>query len=514
MRTKAIVLLAVLSYLLVPCAHGDVSLPSILSDHMVLQRGATVPVWGTADPEESVTVTLGAQKATATAGPDGRWKVRLQPVKGPGPVELTVAGKNAITIRDVLIGTVWVCSGQSNMQWAVGQAKNAAAEIAQADYPRIRLFTVPRRVAAYEPQTDCQGSWVLCSPKTVGGFSAVGYFFGRDVHKKTDVPVGLIHTSWGGTPAEAWTSHETLAAYPALKPILTRWAERATNFPVAKAEYEKRLKQWTQQAEKAKAEKKKAPAKPRAPSSPDQHPHWPAGLYNGMIAPLIPFAIKGAIWYQGESNAGRAYQYRTLFPAMIRDWRQAWGQGDFTFLFVQLANFRAVEPEPGESDWAELREAQTMTLALPRTGMAVAIDIGEAGDIHPKNKQEVGRRLALAAHAIAYGHDIPYSGPMYHYMAVEGKQIRIYFTHTDGGLMCTGGELKGFAIAGRDRKFVWAQAKIEGDTVVVSNDTIQEPVAVRYAWAINPICNLYNKANLPASPFRTDSWPGVTAQRE
>jgi sialate O-acetylesterase len=439
----------------------------------------------------------------------------MTPPKAGGPYEMTFSGKNKITIKNIMVGEVWVCSGQSNMQWSVKQSANPEQEIADANYPDIRLFTVARKVAE-QPQPDCSGNWTLCSPETVPDFSAVGYFFGRELHKELNVPIGLIHTSWGGTPAEAWTRREALEKERDCAPILQRYDDAMANYPQAKKEYEQKLEEWKQVAEKAKAEGEKAPRRPRAPFKPG-HPHSPAGLYNAMIAPLIPFSIQGAIWYQGESNAGRAYQYRKLFPAMIRNWRKDWGQGNFSFLFVQLANFRDVKPEPAESDWAELREAQLMTLSLQNTGMAVIIDIGEAKDIHPKNKQDVGRRLALWALAKNHRKDIVYSGPIYKSksMKVEGNKIILHFDHVGGGLVADGGEpLKGFAVAGADRKFVWANATIDGDTVVVSSDEVSEPVAVRYAWADNPVCNLYNKEGLPASGFRTDDWPGVTVDKK
>ena len=305
-----------------------------------------------------------------------------------------------------------------------------------------------------------------------------------------------------------------LESDPDFAPILKRYDDAVSRYPQARKEYEQKLAEWKQAVEKAKAEGTNPPRRPGAPFGPGS-PYEPAGLYNAMIAPLIPYGIQGAIWYQGESNAGRAYQYRKLFPDMIKNWRQDWGEGQFPFLFVQLANFMKTRPEPGDSAWAELREAQLMTLSLPNTGMAVIIDIGEADDIHPKNKQDVGKRLALWALAKTYGKDIVYSGPIYKSMKVDDGKIILSFDHVGGGLIAKGDEqLKGFAIAGADRKFVWADAKIEGDTVVVSSENVSEPVAVRYAWADNPVCNLYNKEDLPASPFRTDDWPGVTAENK
>jgi sialate O-acetylesterase len=492
---------------------ADVKLPALFSDNMVLQRDRVVPVWGTAGAGEQVTVTLGEAQATTTANQEGQWRVQLPAQPAGGPFELTVAGKNTLTLHNVLIGEVWIASGQSNMEWPVSLSLHPEQEIAAANYPQIRLFGVKHTVAS-QPRQDTEGTWVECTPQTVAGFSAVAYFFGRDLHQALGVPVGLIKTAWGGTPAESWISRPTLEAHPDLKGLVERWdavrLQALEDYVGAVDQYFQQVARWVQNAQSSGL----LTPMPAAPGLPGilQNPWRASGLYNGMIAPLIPYALRGAIWYQGESNANRAYQYRTLFPALIQDWRRAWGQGDFPFLFVQLANFTAPPAEPGESDWAELREAQSMALALPNTGMAVAIDLGEADNIHPPNKQEVGRRLALAARAIAYGQPVVYSGPLYQSMAVEGHSIRLWFRHLGGGLVAQGGgPLRGFAIAGADRKFVWAEARIEGETVVVHSDQVPQPVAVRYAWANNPEgCNLFNQAGLPASPFRTDDWPGVT----
>lgn len=490
---------------------ADVKLPAIIGDNMVLQRGKKVTIWGWAKPGEEVMVGVSwnGMRWAVKADEDGKWMFRMNPPKTGGPYEMTISGKNVIKIKNIMVGEVWVCSGQSNMQWTVQNSANSEEEIAAANYPNIRLFYVKRTIA-HEPQPDCEGSWTECSPETIGGFSAVAYYFGRELHKELNVPIGLIHTSWGGTPSEAWTSREVLEQEPEAAPILQRYDDVVAKYPQIKQEYEKRIEEWKKAAETAKAEGKKVPGRPRLPYGPE-HPHAPAGLYNAMIAPLIPYGLQGAIWYQGESNAGRAYQYRTIFPAMIKNWRNDWGQGDFSFLFVQLANFMEVKEEPADSAWAELREAQLMTLDLPNTGMAVIIDIGEANNIHPKNKQDVGRRLALWALAKNYGKDVVYSGPLYKTMNVEGNKAVLSFEHVGGGLVAGGGgPLKGFAIAGADRKFIWADAKIEGDKVIVSSNEVSAPAAVRYAWADNPVCNLYNAEGLPASPFRTDSWPGVT----
>jgi sialate O-acetylesterase len=502
--------LALVGLLTAASAGADVKLPAIIGDNMVLQQGMKPPIWGWADPGEKVTVSLNGKEISSTADSQGRWQVKLPKMKAGGPYDVTISGKNTITLHNVLVGEVWVGSGQSNMEFGVGGANNAQQEISSAHFPQIRMFTVAKKVGT-EPLADVEGHWVECSPQTVGGFSAVAYFFGRDLHQKLGVPVGLIHTSWGGTPAEAWTSRPTLEADSDLRYMVENWDKQIADYPKTLADYNQRVKDWQDESDKARAAGTLEPKKPDQPQDPRDNPWLTGGLYNAMIAPLIPYSIKGAIWYQGESNADRAYQYRKLFPTMIRNWRQAWGEGDFPFLFVQLANWMNVKPEPSEDAWAELREAQSKTLALPKTGMAVIIDIGDAADIHPKDKQDVGHRLALAAYKVAYGQDLVYSGPTYKSMKVEGDKIRLRFTHVGGGLVAReGGALKGFEIAGADRKFVWADATIDGDSIVVSSSQVQKPVAVRYAWAANPMNNLANKEGLLASPFRTDDWPGVT----
>ena len=509
--SETMVLIGVLLLVNAGAALADIKLPAVISDNMVLQGNKKVSIWGWAEPGEEVMVSVSWHRMrwAVTTGKNGKWMFKMNSPKTGGPYEMTIIGKNTITLKNIMVGEVWVCSGQSNMQMSVKSSANAEQEIAAADYPDIRLFTVERKVAE-QPQSDCVGSWTLCSPQTVPGFSAVAYYFGRELHEELDVPIGLIHTSWGGTPAEAWTRRGILKEESDAAPILERYDDAVAKYPQAMEEHKQKVIEWKEAAEKAKAEGGERPRRPYAPLGPG-HPHSPAGLYNAMIAPLIPYGIGGAIWYQGESNASRAYQYRKLFGRMIQNWRKDWGQGKFPFLFVQLANFMAVKPEPADSAWAELREAQLMTLALPNTGMAVIIDIGEADDIHPKNKQDVGKRLALWALAKSYGKELVYSGPIYKSMEIEGEKIILHFDYVGGGLVAGPDEpLKGFAIAGADRKFVWADAKIDGDSVVVSSDEVSAPVAVRYAWADNPVCNLYNKEGLPASPFRTDDWPGVT----
>ena len=490
-------------------ASADVKLPGVFGDHMVVQSEMTVPVWGWAEPGEKVAVSLAGQTQTATADAEGKWSVKLDALQPGGPHVLTVKGNNAVKIEDVLVGEVWIGSGQSNMAMTVARSKDFDKEKAAAELPKVRMFTVQRKTAE-TPQEDCEGQWQISSPDTVGGFSAAAYFFGRELHKGLGVPVGMINSSWGGTPVQAWTSLAVQKKLPALEPMLQQWEKNIASYDPQKAkeQYEERLARWKDQAAKAKAAGKRAPRRPRGPSDPRQSPHRPASLYNGMIAPLVPCAIRGAIWYQGESNAGHynAGLYGLQLRAMVANWRSAWGEGDFPFLWVQLPNFRDPQQQPSEpSGWVTVREEMLKSLALKNTGMAITVDVGEAKDIHPKNKQDVGKRLALWALAATYGKDVCGSGPIYKSMEKKGGKIVLHFDHVCGGLTTScGGPVKGFAIAGADMKFVWAEAKIEGDTVVVSSPEVQDPVAVRYAWADNPQCNLANKAGLPASPFRTD----------
>jgi sialate O-acetylesterase len=482
---------------------ANVRLPQVLSDHMVLQREAPVRIWGWADPGESVTVSFAGQTSATRANESGKWETFLNPMPAGGPHDLTIAGRNRIVLADVLIGDVWIASGQSNMVWPVQRSDNADTEAASADYPRLRVFKVALKVAD-EPKEDLEGSWQAATSDSIPGFSAVGYFFGRELHKEIGVPLAIIQTAWGGTPAQSWTSHDTLKSDPSLQPVFDGWGEILAKYPAEQAKYKEAQKVWRLQAARAKVAHKELPRRPRSPVGPGHH-HSPSGLYNAMIAPLTPFAIRGAIWYQGESDAGRSrgYLYRDLFPAMIEDWRGAWAQGPFPFLFVQLANYGRV----GEThQWSELREAQEMTLGLRNTGMAVTIDIGESDDIHPTNKQDVGHRLALAARGVAYGREVIHSGPSYRQMTIEGSKARLWFDNTGAGLKATNGGLAGFVISGADREFQNSEARIDGDTVVVSSGNVQIPVAVRYAWDADPKASLFNRNDLPASPFRTDDW--------
>ncbi len=684
-RRAMILALAALA-VLAPRALADVRLPGAVGDHMVLQRDADIVLWGWADPGERVTATLAGDTRSATAEPDGTWRLTLPPRPAGGPFDLTVAAANTITLHDVLIGDVWLCAGQSNMEMRVSNVANAEAEIQAANHPRLRLFRVPRNKAA-TPQTECPGQWQACTPETVADFSATGYFFGRDLQAAIHVPIGLVDNSHGGTPAEAWMRHQTLRSIPELTPLMDQmdaeaeaWTSGATM-----AHYQARLADWQRMQSNPVAEtdcletfigdgkvenldlggfvpaadgvgvvgapgsaalttqlgiargnfelraelsiagvkngttslalgngqigfrdsawgrlfvrgplfgghityldhhtddlitagrpftltarrnehdlvisindtevhratcgiaeigpvrvnpgegsitvhelmvqgglgpdvkETLAYAKPEPPTDPRLRHFHPSALFNAMVQPLLPMRLKGGIWYQGESNHLRAYQYRTLFPALIESWRAEWRQPDLPFLFVQIANYLAPQDEPTESDWAELREAQLMALRVPHTAMAVTIDVGDADDIHPKNKQAVGERLARAARATVYGQDIIYAGPRYRGMRVEGDRIRLSFDHVGGGLVAQAGPLRRFAIAGADRNFRWAHAVIDGDTVVVHHPEVPNPLAVRYAWSTNPEgCNLYNRAGLPASPFRTDDWPGLSDER-
>ena len=494
------------------------SVNPLFGNEMVLQRGMRVPVWGKGIPGEIIAVKINNKKYTAAVDKNGKWMIHTLPLPVGAPYTMMISGKSkVITLKDILSGDVWICSGQSNMAWPVIRAKDAKKEIAAANYPNIRLFSV-RRTVSGKPLDTVRGKWVKCSPATVGRFSAVGYFFGRELYKSLkNIPIGLIHSSWGGTPAEAWTRHDYLEGNPMFKAILERHEKRLKDYPEKLKKYKTDLADYKKkiaEIRKSKVKPKKRIRRPRYPYS-QNHPHRPSGLYNAMINPLIPYGIKGVIWYQGEQNASRAYQYRSLLPAMINSWRKAWNQGDFPFLIVELANYTRAQNKPVNSTWAELREAQNMTASkLPACAVASAIDIGEARNIHPQNKQDVGKRLQLAALKTAYSKDIVASGPTYKSCEVKGDKIIVKMTNAGSGLVAKGGALKRFAIAGKDKKFVWANAVIKGSSIIVSSPKIKNPVAVRYAWSNNPEgCNLYNKEGLPAVPFRTDSWPGITYKK-
>lgn len=461
-------------------ARAEVKLHGLFGHGAVLQQGMAVPIWGTAREGEKVTVKFQGQEVS-TVAKDGRWLVKLKSLTAGGPFTLTVTGDNTITLENVLVGEVWLCSGQSNMGFQLYRAENAAAALAAASDPELRLFSVPHE-SDDAVRTDVTGKWKESTSLTASNFSAVAYFFGRDLRRTLKVPVALIDSSVGGTPAEAWTSRGTLESDPELKKILEQHAENVKN-------YDPKKKQG-----KTKAT---PPGGPAPTPDPARTAKRPTGLYNAMIAPLQPYALRGAIWYQGEANSGRAAQYQKLFPAMIENWRSAWGQGAFPFLFVQIAPHDRMSPE--------IREAQALVAQrVPATAVIVTTDVGEATDIHPRKKEPVGARLALAARAIAYGEKLEYSGPVFDSLKVNGARAVLSFKHVGGGLVAKDGELKGFTIAGADDKFVPATAKIEGDKVVVAAGSVSKPVAVRYGWERVPDVNLFNREGLPASPFRTD----------
>jgi sialate O-acetylesterase len=499
--------------------YADATLPALLADHMVIQRGLPVHVWGMAAPHEAVAVTFRGETKSATADDDGRWSIYLAPSEAGGPFELSVKATNTILLHDILVGDVWISSGQSNMEFPMSELTNAPAEIAAAQYPKIRLFMVKHKPADYPLENVESKGWAPCTPETIADSSAVAYFFARHLQQKLGVPIGLVESFWGGTAAESWTSLRALSADASLMPV---FAERAKTVAEQSTNIlrEKREEQEFQLAvEQAKADGKPLPWRKWHPD----FAGWaPAALFNGMIAPLTPLAIRGVIWYQGEANSGpRASLYAHLFQTMIRDWRNAWNEGDFPFLFVQIANWNTSP----EALWPEVRDAQRQALALRNTGMAVTIDIGEPDNLHPKNKQDVGLRLALAARAIAFGEKIEYSGPLYRELTQEDHALRVWFDHA-AGLMAknstaqssmaqdsttkdsaakvpaTPGEVTGFEIAGADGKYSPAEAKIEGESVIVSSAAVPTPVSVRYGWAASPNCNLYNKEGLPASPFQ------------
>jgi len=478
---------------------AEVRLPSLFGDHMVLQRGQANRIWGWGDANEKLTISLGDNTVETQADANGQFEAKLPSMPAGGPHTLTVAGSSTVKCEDVLIGEVWVCSGQSNMQWSVDQANDPDLEKLTANLPQIRLITVPR-IGTQTPQDDFDGEWQTCSADTVGQFSAVGYFFGRQLHQTLNVPIGLIDNAWGGSACEAWIRRDTLEADAQYQPLMGRWVATETQYA---------------KLSKAPQDDKNAKQRVAGLKRKMEGQHRPGNLYNGVLRPIIGYGIRGVIWYQGESNAARAYQYRSLFPMMIQQWRDEWKQNAFPFYWVSLADFRAEVDEPEPSDWAELREAQTMTMSkLENTGEAIIVDLGEATDIHPKNKQDVAKRLARWALAKDYGYPIVYRSPIYKGMEVKQNKVIVTMDHVGGGLDTFDvRQPLGFVIAGKDRKFVRAQAKVIGkDRVEVWSPQVTAPVAVRYAWANNPVCNVQNREGLPVTPFRTDDWPGVTAE--
>jgi sialate O-acetylesterase len=503
-------------------SHAKLKLPAMFTNHAVLQRDMPVPVWGWADPGDEITVSIkDGQSKTTKADDAGKWRVTLDPLKVGKPITLVITqgneAKSHIVLSDILVGEVWLCSGQSNMEFALQRATDGDLEVAAANHPQIRLVSV-KEPGSQKPVDDFDGHWEVCMPDTAKGFSAVGYFFGRELHDQLNIPIGLIDDSWGGSSCEAWIRRDRLEGKPLYAGLLKKWDEQVKNFDEAK--WKKSWSAWRKKADAAKAAGKPAPKNRPLAAAPAVGQHRPANLYHARVEPVMPYAIRGVIWYQGESNAPRAYQYRDMFPLMIESWREDWKQGEFPFYWVQLANFEPIKPTPNNS-WAELREAQSMTQEkLPKTGQAVIIDIGEESDIHPHNKLEVGRRLARWALAHDYGRDVVCQSPRYDSMKKEGDKILVKFKDVASGLKPIGPpSVLGFEVAGADRKWAKAEAKVvpnkrgaKADTVEVSSREVSEPVAVRYAWANSPVCNLFNESPLlPATPFRTDDWPGATA---
>ena len=497
-------------------ARADVTLPHLLSDHMVLQRDCAIPVWGWAEPGEEVTVLIGKSEARTTTGATGSWRVDLPAMAAGGPHELTIRGRNTILLSDILIGEVWLCSGQSNMEMGIEVVENGKEEAAAADFPGIRLFEVARNPRG-EPQDDVAGQWLVCSPESIvegdwGGFSAVAYFFGRELHRELEVPIGLIDSCWGGTRIEPWTPPAGFRAVPAVSHFADEIAEKDREYKEDLPGRLEAIERWIEATRDSLANGRRLPDDPWWPRHPTASAESPSGLYNGMIHPLLPFAIKGALWYQGESNvhARDGMAYFEKMKALIGGWRAAWGCGEFPFYFVQIAPFNYDWHAPGIDplEVPRIWEAQTASLALANTGMIVTTDIANLRDIHPGNKQEVGRRLSLLALRNEYGRgEVVYSGPLFRDVSVESGKMRIQFDHAQGGLKSRDDKpLTWIQIAGEDQQFVDAEAEIDGQTLLVWSDAVENPVAVRFGWNMLAEPNLANAAGLPASPFRSDSW--------
>lgn len=503
-----------ISLALAPALRAELKLPAIIGDHMVLQQKQTNPIWGWDTPGTKVTVKFAGQTKSADAGADGKWTVKLDAVPANAqPQTIAIEGTTKKEIQDVLVGEVWMCSGQSNMGFTLQQDWNGDIEAAASKLPNLRLIKLPN-VGTQEPQKDFQGAWAASSAETARGFSAVGFFFGRSIHQIVGVPVGLIDNAWGGSAAEAWVPRRALEQDPRFKGLIESYTQREAvmQAPKAKEDHEKAMERWKEASAKAKAEGKPAPRPPQSPEAWLTGNARPGNIYNGKLFPTLPYGIKGVIWYQGESNASRAYEYLDLFPFMIEQWRKEWAQGDFPFYWVQLADFRPEMPTPGDSTWAELREAQTKTMRLANTGQAVITDLGEARDIHPRNKQDVAARLVRWALVKDYGLTFPYRSPELKSMQINGGKAVVTID-------CFGSylrpfdveEARGFAICGEDKVWRWAKGKILGrDKVEVWSDEVPVPVAVRYAWADNPVCNLFSNDGLPVTPFRTDTFEMTT----
>jgi sialate O-acetylesterase len=474
------------------------------TDHAVLQRDVAVPVWGRAAPGEKITVRHRGQKLETTAGPDGRWAVQLAPMPASAEgTDLVISGTDTVTLHDVVVGEVWLASGQSNMEWPLSLARNGPGEVAAAHSPLIRHLSVVHSPSDLPTDTVKTGGWQTATPGTAGKFSAIGYFFARALVERLSVPVGIIHGSWGGTPIESWLAEPVLRTTRAWPRFNQEWQKALKVFPQKKAEYPALDAAWRKADEAQRATGQPNPLPwPHPPVGPGTA-YAPGALFNGMILPFAPFALRGVLWYQGESNVGQEAEYRELFPAMIRDWRAHWPQGDFPFYFVQIQNF--ADRDAGGRKWAALREAQTAALALPNTGMAVSIDVGEPDNLHPTNKQPVGERLALIAEAKLHGLPVEWSGPVFQSATREGLALRVKFTHA-AGLVLRPIPPGGFEVAGTSKVFHAALARVEGEDVLVSSPDVTRPIAVRYAWTNSPPVSLYNGAGLPAVPFRSDDW--------
>ena len=532
MKTQS--LLLVFSISIISCLSAKISTPAIFGNNMVLQQNHPCPVWGNAEPHSSVSLKFAGKTYKTNSDKDGNWQITLDPLPASSsPLEMFIIGgqieeieklganlaelakkhPGSILYNNILIGEVWLCSGQSNMGWKVNSSDDSDLESLSSNYPNLRMITIPQN-GTQKPQKNFQGSWEISSPQSASSFSAVGYFFGRRLHQILQVPVGLINNAWGGSACEAWIPRNRLQQCKVAQPYMDQWQGKEKNY-----DYESQLNHYKQRLAKWESDNKQGNAKgqrPRVPRNLMTGQHRPANLYNGVLYPIIGFGIKGAIWYQGESNAGRAHAYREIFPLMIESWRQAWNQDEFPFYWTQLSDFRNEVDTPGDSSWAELRESQTLTLKkVSNAGEAVIIDTGEGRDIHPRNKQIVANRLLRHALANQYGHKIPYQSPLYKSHEIKESKVQIAFDHVGGGLYCFDTKSPvGFAICGADQKFVWAEAKLIGkDRVEVWSESIPSPVAVRYAWSDNPVCNLYRKdgaVTLPVTPFRTDDFPLTT----
>lgn len=507
MRIRRLLRISFTSALMASLASAEITLAPVFSDGAVLQRDRPVPVWGRAAAGEKITVSFGAQIVRSTTAADGRWIVLLesQPASAE-PVDLVVSGrKETVLVKGVLVGEVWLVSGQSNMEWPVALLREDERQLAAVDLPLVRQLKIERAVASQPAETAKTSGWQPALRDKVGDFSAIGYFFARELHRKLGVPVGIINSSWGGTEIEAWMSDLARQSTSVGAAMEARWQQAKSEWPPERvARYPAEMEAWQKAEEQARATKTKNPLPWPQPPASDDSPRRPGGLYNAMIAPLRPCALRGFVWYQGESNVGRAAEYAELFPAMIRTWRANWGDEALPFLFVQIPDY--ADDNPGGRQWARLREAQTHALELPNTAMAVAIDVGDPDDIHPKSKAELSRRLAQLAKVQVYGIPGDAIGPMFAEAVPEGAAMRVRFTHAGGGLVAHGQPVQSLELAGSDKIFHAASAKIDRGTLLVTSPKVKQPVAVRYAWSNAPVANLYDGAGLPAAPFRSDDW--------